>query len=228
MNRLAIYDMDKTITRAPTWTAFLVHAARARAPWRLGLLPIAGLAGLLYVLKLVDRAGLKQITHRMMVGKALDEREIGIVADAYADAVMASNVLQPALDRIAADRAEGYRLVLATASHGYYATAIGARLGFDDVIATRARRDGQGRVLSQIDGLNCYGPEKLRMVERWLEGAGIARPDASIRAYSDHVSDAPLLEWADQAFAVNAHPPLVALARARGWTVFDWRQEPKR
>ena len=66
------------------------------------------------------------------------------------------------------------------------------------------------------------------MVEHWLEGAGIARRDATVRAYSDHVSDAPLLEWADQAFAVNAHAPLVALARARGWTVFDWRQEPKR
>ena len=42
---------------------------------------------------------------------------------------------------IAADRAAGYRLVMATASHGYYAAGIARRLGFDDVIATQARRN---------------------------------------------------------------------------------------
>lgn len=223
MNRLAIYDMDKTITRAPTWTAFLIHAAKARAPWRLALLPAAGLAGFGYLLRVIDRPGLKQVTHRMMVGKALPEAELREVAEAYADAVMAGNVLQPALARIAEDRAAGYRLVLATASHGYYAAAIGARLGFDDVIATGAKRDGQGRVLSEIEGENCYGPAKLHMVEKWLAGQGIARGDAQVRAYSDHVSDAPLLEWADEGFAVNAHAPLVALAKLRGWPVLDWR-----
>src|SRR5688500_8705712 len=30
MQNLAFYDMDKTITAAPTWTRFLVHAARMR------------------------------------------------------------------------------------------------------------------------------------------------------------------------------------------------------
>ncbi|MDF7776172.1 HAD-IB family hydrolase [Sphingomonas sp. AOB5] len=223
MQRLAIYDMDKTITRAPTWTAFLLHAAKARAPWRLALFPAAAIAGAGYMLKLVDRAGLKQIAHRMMIGKALPEADLRVVADAYADAVMAGNVLAPALARIAEDKAAGYRLVLATASHGYYAAAIGARLGFDDVIATVAKRDDAGRVLSEIEGENCYGPAKLRMVEAWLAGQGIAREDAQVRAYSDHVSDAPLLEWADEAFAVNAHAPLVALAGVKGWPVLDWR-----
>ena len=42
MQRLAIYDMDKTITRRPTWTRFLIHYAQRQAPWRLGLLPVAG------------------------------------------------------------------------------------------------------------------------------------------------------------------------------------------
>ena len=37
MRRLAIYDMDKTITQRATWMPFLIHAAKARAPWRLAL-----------------------------------------------------------------------------------------------------------------------------------------------------------------------------------------------
>ncbi len=52
---------------------------------------------------------------------------------------------------------------------------------------------------------------------------GIARADAHVRAYSDHVSDAPLLAWADEGFAVNAHGPLRALAKERGWPILDWR-----
>ena len=36
---LAIYDMDRTITRHATYTPFLLHCAARRAPWRLLLLP---------------------------------------------------------------------------------------------------------------------------------------------------------------------------------------------
>lgn len=224
MNRLAIYDMDKTITRDPTWTAFLVHAAKARAPWRLALLPLAGVAGLAYVLKLLDRARLKEVTQRLMVGGALPPEAMAAVANSFADQVMASNVLQGALERIAADRAEGYRLILATASHRYYAAAIAARLGFDDVVATNAQRDDQGRILSSLEGENCYGAVKLHMVETWMAHEGIRRGEAFVRAYSDHVSDAPLLGWADEAFAVNAHRPLRLLAGAKGWPLLEWRR----
>lgn len=224
MQRLAVYDMDKTITAAPTWTRFLVHAARARAPWRLALLPVAALAGIGYLLRLTGRAGLKQATQRLMVGRAIPPEAMHDLGEAFADVVAETGVLQGARDRIAADRAAGYRLVLATASHGYYAAAIGRRLGFDDVVATEVRRDAQGHVLSELEGDNCYGAVKLRMVEAWMSRAGIARADAHVRAYSDHVSDAPLLGWADEAFAVNAHGPLRALAKAREWAELDWRE----
>ena len=223
MQLLAIYDMDKTITAAPTWTRFLVHAARVRAPWRLALLPAAGAASIGYLLKRLDRAGLKQVSQRLLLGSAVDAQTMTDIADHFAAAEMARGVLHGARERIAADRAAGYRLVMATASHGYYAEAIARQLGFDDVVATRAKRDGQGRILSLIEGDNCYGPVKLHMIEQWMGTIGLARPEAHVRAYSDHVSDAPLLEWADEAFAVNAHGPLKTLAARRGWPVLDWR-----
>ena len=112
---------------------------------------------------------------------------------------------------------------MATASHGYHAAAIARRLEFDNVVATQAKRDGQGRILSLIEGDNCYGPVKLHMIQQWMQAAGISRRDVHVRAYSDHVSDAPLLEWADEGFAVNAHGPLAALAMTRGWPRLDWR-----
>lgn len=222
MRNIAIYDMDKTITRRATWTPFLIHAAITRAPWRLALLPAAGLASLAYLARLIDRAKLKEVTHRLMLGRTIPPADLDAVAEAFADSVAESNIFADARARVDADRAEGWEPVLATASHGYYAGAIAARLHIGTVIATAARRDAEGNVLAGIEGENCYGPAKLRLIEAWMAREGVAREDIRVRFYSDHVSDAPVLEWADEPFAVNAHGPLRRLAAARGWTVLDW------
>jgi len=223
MHCLAIYDMDKTITAAPTWTRFLIAAAKARAPWRLALFPAVGVVGIGYFLKLVDRAGLKQFSQRLLLGGALTAEEMAKVAEGFAAHEVAHGVLHGARAQIEADRAGGYRIVMATASHGYYAAAIARRLGIADVIATEARRDAQGRILSLIEGDNCYGPVKLHRIERWMAEQAIPRGDAHVRAYSDHVSDAPMLDWADEGYAVNAHGPLRKLAAEKGWPILDWR-----
>ncbi|HWK37009.1 HAD-IB family hydrolase [Sphingomonas sp.] len=222
-HRIAIYDMDKTITRDPTWTRFLRHAVPRQAPLRALLWPAAALATLAYGARLIDRAALKQMTQRLMLGQALPADRADALAEGFADRLLATGVLDGARARIAEDRAAGYRLVMATASYAFYVGAIAARLGYDDVIATGSARAPDGAVLARIAGENCYGPAKLRMIEAWLAGQGIARGHAHVRFYSDHVSDAPALDWADEAFAVNAHAPLRALAAERGWTLLDWR-----
>jgi HAD superfamily hydrolase (TIGR01490 family) len=221
--RIAIYDMDKTITRTPTWTPFLAFAMRGRARWRIALLPGAVIATLAYGAKLIDRAQLKRATQRMVLGGALARDRLEDLTAAFADHVVATGVLDGARARIASDRAEGYRLVMATASYGFYASAIAERLGFDAAIATEGARDPAGALVPRIVGENCYGPAKLRMIEAWFAQQGIAREQAHVRFYSDHVSDAPAFDWADEAFAVNAHAPLRALAKARGWPLLDWR-----
>jgi HAD superfamily hydrolase (TIGR01490 family) len=220
---LAIYDMDKTITRRPTWTPFLAHAMRGRARWRMALLPAAGIAGLAYLVKAIDRAELKRATQRLLLGGALAGERLDALTAAFADHVVATGVLDGARARIAADRADGYRLVMATASYGFYAGAIAERLGFDAAIATEGARDPAGALVPSIVGENCYGPAKLRMIETWLAARGIDRGHAYVRFYSDHVSDAPTFDWADEAFAVNAHGPLRRLAKAKGWPTLDWR-----
>lgn len=220
---LAIYDMDKTITRTPTWTPFLAFAMRRRARWRLALLPWAAIAGLAYGAKIIDRAKLKQTTQKWLLGGSMAADHVATLTSAFADHVVATGVLDQARQRIEADRAAGYRLVMATASYAFYARAIAERLGFDDVIATESEHDPAGALTARIAGENVYGDAKLRAVEAWMARAGLARGDCRIRFYSDHVSDAPVLAWSDEPFAVNAHGPLRALARAKGWPILDWR-----
>ena len=64
--------------------------------------------------------------------------------------------------------------------------------------------------------------EKESRVNERGNREGLARDQSHIRFYSDHASDAPVLEWADEPFAVNAHDELRRLGKQRGWTIVDW------
>jgi phosphoserine phosphatase len=58
------------------------------------------------------------------------------------------------------------------------------------------------------------------MIEAWLAEEKIER--RSVRFYSDHASDEPVFEWADEPVAVNPHDRLKRLAETRRWPVEDW------
>jgi len=222
VTEIAIYDMDRTITRTGTYTPFLIHAALHRAPWRLLLLPFALLAMLGYALKMMTRARLKEINQSLLLGHHISRAELAPLTASFAERVWQLNVLPGALRQIEEDRAAGRRLVLATASYRLYVEAIAAKLRFDDVIATNSIIGIDARVTAKIDGENCYGPAKLRMIEAWFAAEGIDRSQVRVRFYSDHASDAPVMEWADEPFAANPSARMRALAGKRGWPIVEW------
>lgn len=220
--RIAIYDMDRTITRRGTYLAFLVHMARELAPWRLVLLPVTICVMLCYVLRLVSRGRAKELNQALLIGRRVSRARILPAVEHYADKVLANNILPGALERIAADRAEGYTLIIASASYRLYVTPIAERLGFDDVIATNHFTQDVDFIRAKIAGENCYDVAKLAMIREWLAEHELARDQVHIRAYSDHVSDAPMLDFADAAFAANPHPPLARMAQEKGWPILHW------
>jgi HAD superfamily hydrolase (TIGR01490 family) len=222
MSDLAIYDLDRTVTRRATYTPFLIHATTRRAPWRLLLTPLAAASMLAYAAKVIDRGTLKEINHRLLLGGSIHPKDLKPLVDSFADATVARNIRPGALKAIARDRAEGRRLVLATASYRLYADAIAERLGFDDVIGTGSVIGLDERVRARIEGENAYGEAKLRMIASWVEKSGLTGKHGHVRFYSDHASDAPTFEWADEPVAVNPHARLARLAKARGWQVEDW------
>ena len=217
---LAIYDMDRTVTRRATYTPFLLHCAMRLEPWRLLLLPVVALSMLAYVAKIIDRGRLKEINHRLLLGHQRSPALLKPLIDGFARKTVANNVRPGARDAIARDKAAGRRVVMATASYRLYALAIADALGFDDCIGTNSVIGLDSRVHAKIDGENCYGPAKLTMIEAWLAAEGVQR--AHVRFSSDHASDAPVFEWADEPVAVNPHDRLRKLASERGWPVEDW------
>src|SRR3546814_7674687 len=97
-----------------------------------------------------------------------------------------SDVCSSDLAAIARDRAEGFRLLMATAAPEFYAGAIAEALGFDAIVASRHRRDTGGNWLPLLDGPNCYGTEKARRVGEWL-AANAADGTAHIQIGRAHV-----------------------------------------
>jgi HAD superfamily phosphoserine phosphatase-like hydrolase len=177
---------------------------------------------LAYGARLMDRGRLKEINHRLLLGGSIHPRDLKPLVDSFADATVAGNIRPGAFKAVARDKAQGRRLVLATASYRLYADAIAERLGFDDVIGTGSVIGLDEKVRSRILGENAYGEAKLRMIAAWVEKSGLKGKHGHVRFYSDHASDAPTFEWSDEPVAVNPHGPLKRLAKTRGWAIEDW------
>jgi HAD superfamily hydrolase (TIGR01490 family) len=219
---IAIYDLDKTITRRPTFTRFLLYYAQQTAPFRLAGLPIWIIALIGYRIGLYGRKPLKQFGISMFMGRYLDAAILAkVVANFVSEAVLTD--IQPgAAKSIENDRSQSQKLVIATAAPAFYAHQIASRLSFDAVVATQHVTRPDGRICHCIDGENCYGPEKLKMVRTWFDVQGLKREDCHISVYSDHTSDAPLMDWADTAYLVNPTKKLRRLAAQKNWQIRDF------
>lgn len=221
---IAIYDLDKTITHRPTFTHFLLFYARHECPHRLAALPIwiGALVG--YRLGFYGRKSLKQLGIAMFIGREVSAQNLDRVALKFVDEVVIPDLQPGAARAIDADRASGRRLLIATAAPEFYAKIIGARFGFDDVIATRHVVTSGEMVSNRIDGENCYGAEKLKMVKAWFSAQNIKRDNALIHFYSDHPSDAPMFDWVDKPMFVATNPGsgLRTLCKVNDWQIVDF------
>lgn len=216
---IAIYDLDKTITRRPTFTHFLLFYARRKSSFRLVALPLWVVALIGYRIGLYGRKPLKQFGIALFMGRNLDARQVDEVARQFVTGVVMHDIQPGAAASIENDRNAGHKLVIASAAPAFYTAEIAKRLGFDAFIATQQIALGDADISHRIDGENCYGPEKLNMVRKWFDNQGWNRGDCHISVYSDHASDAPLLDWADSAYLVNPSAKLRHLAEQKKWHV---------
>lgn len=215
----AIFDLDRTITRSPTWTPFLFHVNGLRPTFLVRFLLLA-LHMIGYKLKLASRDSIKAHGVRTLVG--IDRATLQVKADAFVADRLAHDLRPGARAAITFHRTRGDRLILATAAVDIVAEPFGRALGFDEVIATRLSWSA-GASVPMIDGANCYGAEKLRRI---AEIHALRPFDGPVFAYSDHVSDLKLLCQADYGIAVNPSFGLRHAARTCGIKIVDFDAPP--
>ena len=220
---IAIYDLDKTITRRPTFTHFLMFCACRTAPFRLAGLPIWIMALIGYRIGLYGRKPLKQFGIQLFIGRKIGSDTITRVVGKFADYIVTKGLQSGAVAQLRVDRDRGAFLVLATAAPEFYAQTIADLLGFQAVIATRHIMTAHGQLTNRILGDNCYAGEKLRRIEGWLAQHSIDRKTAHIVFYSDDISDSPTLNFADQGYAVNPSKKFAEAAARAHWGLMDFR-----
>lgn len=214
--RVAVFDLDGTLTRRDTLMSFLIMCLRDdRTAWpRLWRLPFT-LAR--FALGLSDRGRLKASLIRQVLGRAT-RSDIEQRAQAFCDECLPGLLLPRALETVAGHRRAGDRLVLMSASVDLYVPLIAARLGFHETICT-----GVGWKAGHVDGTltteNRRGAEKSRCL-RQLKARF---PAVAIAAYGDSGSDLEHLLLADEPLLVNASRATARRAARHGLPCVDWR-----
>lgn len=122
---------------------------------------------------------------------------------------------------VAAHRAAGDLCCVVTTTNEFVAAPFARALGVDHLIGSVPRRRG-GRLDGQIYGELCHGAAKVVRVNAWLHDRGRqwGEFESSI-AYSDSVSDLPMLCAAGEAVAVRPDEALRAEAASRGWKIVE-------
>jgi len=212
---VAVFDLDRTLTRAGTFNGFLRgYVARRPVLWPC-VLPALWI-GASYAAGRLDRRAAKVRLLKLFFAGAGD---LSDEADAFAARTVASGLRAAAGEALERHRQAGHAVVLATACMDFLARPIARRLGIGAVVATRSPRDRY----ADIEGEDCYGHEKLIRV---AEALPTLRKECFVIAYSDHPSDAPLLTWADVGIAVNPRAGFKRQAGRMGIEVVDWNATP--
>jgi HAD superfamily hydrolase (TIGR01490 family) len=215
---VTVFDLDRTLTRRGTYTAFLLYAAWRRARWRLLWAPLAVFGFIAHLCGFSSRKTLKERLQALFLGGKVPRAEVSILAG---DFVRRLRFHAEGIRKIEAERQAGRRIVLATAANAFYVDAIAKALGIDDVVCTRSTWDGD-YLTPRIDGENCHGREKLAMLQAHFREAGLDPQSLHIRFFSDHPSDGPVFRWANEAYVVNPPRRFRSQAAAAGWPVLNW------
>jgi len=213
--RIAVFDLDNTITRGDSLARFLRYAL-ARRPgraWRLFLFPWFAIR---YALTR-DRGRFKGSLLHATVG-GLTRTQATALVDGFVSGFPDSALRPGALAAIAKHRRDGERLILLSASPDLYVEPLGRRLGFSQVMASKVRWDGD-RLDGHLAGPNMRGAEKLRAIEA-IRGANRG---SSIAAYGDASADLEHLRAVDSPTLVNGKPAARRAAQALGIPWLDWR-----
>jgi HAD superfamily hydrolase (TIGR01490 family) len=216
----AFFDLDKTVISKSSSLALSRPFYRAGLVTRSQLLRGA-YAQLVYLMVGADEKRMDRAKDGMLaLTKGWNRAEVEAVVREALEEVVDPYIYQEALDLIALHRALGRRVFIVSSSPQEVAKPLAERLGVDDVIATRAEIV-DGRYTGRLE-FYCYGERKADAVRRAAEELGIDLEGS--HAYSDSITDLPMLEAVGHPVAVNPDRDLRRIAQQRGWRIRDFRR----
>ncbi len=216
----AFFDLDKTIISRSSSLALSRPMYRAGMVSR-GALLRGAYAQLVYLLVGADEKKMERLKDGMLaLTKGWDRAQVEqLVQDVIID-VIDPFVYQEALDLMELHRSQRRRIYIVSSSPEEVVRPLARHFGVSGVIATRAKVV-DGRYTGELE-FYCGGEAKAGAIRTLAERVGIDLEGSY--AYSDSISDVPMLEAVGHPVAVNPDRDLRREAEARGWDVRVFRR----
>ena len=212
----AFFDLDKTVIAKAAMLAFGPHLRRAGLLNR--WLVVRALWGQLvfrYLGADEDRME-KMRTTALRVCKGWEKERISTLVDETLTEVIEPLVFAEALELIERHRNEGRRVYLVSASPEEIVLPLARHLGVDDAIASRACVDHDGRYTGEVEFFSA-GENKVDAIEDQARLHDLDLGESF--AYSDSITDLPMLEAVGNPVAVNPDRALLKEALEREWEI---------
>ena len=217
----AFFDLDKTIISRSSSLALSRPMYRAGIVSR-GQLLRGAYAQMVYLLVGADEKKMERLKEGMLsLTKGWDRAQVeGLVRDVILD-VIDPYVYQEALDLMELHRSEGRRIYIVSSSPEEVVRPLAAHFGIAGLIATRAEVGEDGRYTGELE-FYCYGEQKAGAIREIAQRVGIDL-DRSY-AYTDSITDLPMLEAVGNPVAVNPDRELRKAAEEHEWPVRDFHR----
>ncbi|HSL09773.1 MAG TPA: HAD-IB family hydrolase [Actinomycetota bacterium] len=157
----------------------------------------------------------------MQLTKGWERTEIERLVEDVLLEIIDPYVYAEALELLAEHRAAGRAIYIVSSSPEEVVKPLARHFGVSGVIATRAQVGADNRYTGSLE-FYAYGEQKAQAIRDLAE-----RHDLDLEAsyaYSDSITDAPMLAAVGHPVAVNADRELRRLAEERGWDVRNFRR----
>jgi HAD superfamily hydrolase (TIGR01490 family) len=218
-NSAAFFDLDKTIIAKSSVLAF------GRPFYREGLLSRRSIVKSLYaqvVFMLVgaDEEKMEKLRVAMSAMTRGWNRDhvASIVRDTLTD-VIEPIIYAEALELFDEHHAAGRKVVIVSSAPMEVVQPLAEFLGADDAIGTRAAIDADGNYTGELE-FYAYGAHKAEAIRLFAAREHINL--AMSYAYSDSITDLPMLDVVGHPVAVNPDKELARIAREREWEVQEF------
>jgi len=214
----AFFDLDKTVLAKSSALALAKPLQESGLLARADVLR-AAYHQLVYSISGADAEFMEQARtqmSRLIAGWPVDQ--VSSIVNDTLDSVITPLVYREALDLFDEHEAANRDVIIISSSGTEIVEPIGSRLGVFRAIGTQARIvDGKytGELL-----LYAYGEEKARIINSLSSEFGYDLDDSW--AYSDSITDLPMLEAVGNPVATNPDRNLRAIAEERDWPIMDF------
>jgi len=141
-------------------------------------------------------------------------------------AAILPRVFPQMLDEVYAHQDAGRATFIVSAAGNGVVQSLAQVLGMDGGIGTRYEVDSEGNFTGRFEGPFVYGSGKVEAMEAFAAEHEIDL--TASYAYSDSLSDLPMLRAVGHPVVVNPDPPLAEIAREEGWQAMSFERLGRR